>query len=278
MGLTGYIVDKTNAETLVLYSIRPSSGSVKLNVVDVKGNVPSFIPGRVATVRGTQIILFGGMIGGHTPSADFYIYDTVTSTWSGPKLVNQPPLPTPTKISRDGNNHATNTPQIHPTSSTTNIGAIVGGVVGGLVFFALVGILLFRRKRKNKDDGAESVKLNQIHSNPDIQTAPSDFPVSTAYPTHVPEHPTVPVSVVSVNGAQSLIYQPHPGVPQAQPHYYEPPTLVQAIPYYAPTDTVTTVGYGSPTSPPINQAHLPLIGTENSPSFKGSPGAPQYRP
>ncbi|KAG0264642.1 hypothetical protein DFQ27_001094 [Actinomortierella ambigua] len=276
MGATGYIIDKTPSNTTVLYSVRPSSGSYNLHKVNVEGNVPPFLQGRVATTRGTQIILFGGQLDDHTPVAKFAIYDTVTNAWSGPDLVKSPPPPS----------SSAGTPPIggyigspsgggHAGGHHSDLGAIVGGVVSGIIT-VLVGVFLFHRHKQMKgsndrDSRARGESSSASHElvNPAIVVVPPTTRGNGAIgpPSGRESYDMAPPSVFSSQNRPVLqLQQPqhhhhqqqHMGAkqPLLQPHVYELETLLRAHPYTTYDDS--TADYESCNSSPVVRPHTPI--------------------
>ncbi|KAF9970254.1 hypothetical protein BGZ73_007078 [Actinomortierella ambigua] len=65
MGTKGYIVDKASSGATILYSIQPgSTENPELQRVSVIGQVPPFLRKRASTSLGTQLVFYGGIVGG----------------------------------------------------------------------------------------------------------------------------------------------------------------------------------------------------------------------
>ncbi|KAG0215496.1 hypothetical protein BGX33_001169 [Mortierella sp. NVP41] len=147
MGPVAYILDQAIDGSSVLYTINPGTTST-LTAVSVTGDVPSLSANVAATSSSTQIIIY--VVTGGVPR--FNIFDTATSTWSGPGLVKPYAVTTsrgsststgsgslPSKSNGSGGDN---------DSSSIPIGALVGGVVGVLVVIALIAFLFVRNRRK----------------------------------------------------------------------------------------------------------------------------------
>ncbi|KAF9974287.1 hypothetical protein BGZ73_002303 [Actinomortierella ambigua] len=284
MGDTGYIMDKTPSNTTILYSIRPSSGSYTLDRVKVKGDVPPFLPGRVATTRGTQIILFGGLLNGHMPVANFAIYDTITDAWSGLDLVKPPPPPTGT--SPVGNHLGPTSKDGNAGGEHLNLSAIAGGVAGGVVVVSVViGFLLYRRhtQKRRRDTNESDASYRQVH--PAVAVMPEATERSNAdYPPSRPElYDMTPFSVnVQPHPASQQLLQQQEHQHQQQQHMdtVQPPPqsrvfeaeMLQAHPY-TPNDDDSMTDYELLISSPVVRPHSP---TALMPDSIRAPGAPLF--
>ncbi|KAF9995200.1 hypothetical protein BGZ65_009181, partial [Modicella reniformis] len=122
-----YILDRASDGSTVLYSINPNQG-VKLQRVDVQGDVPWFSPNMTATALNSQIVVYTPMTRSSTAPSRFNSFDTDKKTWAGPGLITpESKIKAPLVVS------------------------IIGGVVGGLVVIAIIFILVIRHRRKSSD-------------------------------------------------------------------------------------------------------------------------------
>ncbi|KAG0215026.1 hypothetical protein BGX33_001586 [Mortierella sp. NVP41] len=167
MGITGFILDKANDGTVVVYSITPST-SFALKTVINKGASPLFLISMAATALNQHIVTYSYPDGG---DAYFNSFDTTTGTWSGPKLtLQQSPTPTPTSTSSPGS---------EPKSS---LGTIIGGAIGGLAVFAIALAFFIRHRRQGyhkagtdkpqEDNNADSPDKEHQHPNSYIPPPP----------------------------------------------------------------------------------------------------------
>lgn len=110
-------------------SIDPRSFNYKLVLSPVTGPSPVFLSGQSAASVSSKILVYGG-VSSTGPSNDIHAFDIISGTWSGPALVNA--------SEGDGAKNG-----LSP--------AVIGGAVAGvLVLLAIIGFLVYRRRRSGK--------------------------------------------------------------------------------------------------------------------------------
>ncbi|KAG9064212.1 hypothetical protein KI688_003400 [Linnemannia hyalina] len=136
----GYILDKAANGSTIIYSINPSQSST-LNTVYVSGPSLPFSNILAASSLNSGILTYSS----NGTMASFNVFDVNSSTWSGNGLVSAAVV--------DPN-----------STSSTPLGAIIGGIVGGLLVIALTIFFLVRRRRQGAQKSANSAELACLNS------------------------------------------------------------------------------------------------------------------
>ncbi|KAF9536276.1 hypothetical protein EC957_011752 [Mortierella hygrophila] len=136
----GYILDKAANGSTVIYSINPGQSST-LNTVYVSGPSLPFSNILTASSLNSGILTYSS----NGTVASFNVFDVNSGTWSGNGLVSA----------------AVVDPNL---TSSTSIGAIIGGVVGGLLVIALAIFFFVRRRRQGAQKSANSAELARLNS------------------------------------------------------------------------------------------------------------------
>ncbi|KAG0251242.1 hypothetical protein DFQ27_008904 [Actinomortierella ambigua] len=238
-GSTGYVIDKATSDgTTLLYKISPGSGSAKLTPIAVS-NVPPFWPNRAVTSLGSQLVFFGGLQG-TSPTSTFHVFDSITSQWGGPGLVQyKPPV-------KEDPGKGNNNPPPAPEESKSNTGAIIGGVVAAVVVLALVGFFFFRRNKKKSSATEDQATPNTMSHVPPQAQYPDVTKVPPANMAHPPY--AVPATPASPQQLPSPQLPPHQVPPHQQVHGGAHPTTYSQ---YGMTAISTAPGQPGQADPPI---------------------------
>ncbi|KAG0275045.1 hypothetical protein BGZ95_009243 [Linnemannia exigua] len=147
---TGYILDKAQDGSTIVYSITPERSSA-LQRIEVKGGSPPFSSAFAATAMNKQIITYAPSTSG---SPTFNSFDTTTRTWGGPGL-----------MSNGGGGGGGTNPTSDPTpeSSKTPVAAVIGGVAAALAGIALVVFLFIRQRRKSQQQHKRTENPESVH-------------------------------------------------------------------------------------------------------------------
>ncbi|KAF9142781.1 hypothetical protein BG015_000665 [Linnemannia schmuckeri] len=140
METIGYILDKADNGSTVVYSINPSNSST-LNRVYAAGDSLPFSSILAASALYNGILTYSS----NRTVASFNVFNIKSGKWSGDGLVSA----------------AVVDPNPKPSAP---IAAIIGGVVGGLLVIALAMFFFFRRRRQSAQKSADNAELAQLNS------------------------------------------------------------------------------------------------------------------
>ncbi|KAK3839701.1 MAG: hypothetical protein J3R72DRAFT_447392 [Linnemannia gamsii] len=231
MANTGYILDKAQDGSTIVYSITPEKSSA-LQRIDVKGGSPPFSAAFAATSMNKQIITYAPSTSG---SPTFNSFDTTTYTWGGPGL-----------MSNGGGGGDGVNPISEP--SKTPIAAILGGAVAALVVIALATFLFIRQRRKNQQQHKRTDNPESVHHTDSTDKANGGLGSQMNYLQDLP-------SMQQVQYYQTLSYEqqfpPSPTIFVPPPPPVNP-NAVTSFEAYRPTSTdgapseLNITPYGSP--------------------------------
>ncbi|KAG0274504.1 hypothetical protein BGZ96_004311, partial [Linnemannia gamsii] len=177
--------------------------------------------------------------------ASFNIFDLATNTWSGDNLISAPVI--------DPN-----------STSSTFVGATIGGVVGGLLVIALVVFFIIRRRRREcaqkKSDVPELAKLNSDENKNTGDFGPGYVQYDPVYVQYDQGYVPYDQGYVQYDQQQQHGYQPSPTffpppptpvVNQDSDESYKVDATDGATnnPYVSPTPYRDSISHPAPESP-----------------------------